>query len=122
VTADALDLPDRGLVCGACKLRIRAGDQVCSNCGAKFRKAAEPQRADEGSGGDSEQEGNLSDTIDVDSVSLNKSKIAAVLGDLGDYGLIKSARVGNPVMRIRLMRAAKGKGIDPHLLMKLFGR
>ena len=121
MTTDALDLPDKGLVCGSCKLRVHVGDLACSSCGAKFRKAAAPQKTEE-NGGDFEREGNLSDTIDIDSASLNKSKIAAVLGDLGDYGLIKSARMGNPVGRIRLMKAAQGKGIDRKLLMQLFGR
>lgn len=117
---DAVYLPAKGPCCGNCKLTVRAGDAKCPHCGMKFRKPAEEPPDEPSAGKISENE--ASDHPEIDMATLDKTKISAVLGEPGGYGLMKLGRAGNPVLRIRLLRAAKKKGIDPLLLKGLFRR
>lgn len=118
---NAVDLPGKGLTCGACKLTVREGDAACPHCKTRFRKPAEASEEDPPHAARA-GENEVSNHPEVDAASIDKTKIAAVLGEITGYGLIKLGRAGNPVLRIRLLKAARKKGIDSKWLMRLFAR
>ena len=120
-TTDAIDLPDKGLVCGACKASVDQGDTQCDACGAKFRTPAKP--VDSEGYGSPTAGGEAAEVPQPEEFGREHIKIAAFV-EPGDFGKVKLAglRHGNPILRIRLLRAAQKKGIPPYMLKTLLGR